>query len=205
MLAAQQPWSGVTLTKIAAEAGLSLAQTAAIASTKADILKLFIRQIDQKFLASLAVEPVEGEPHDRMFDAMLRRFELLTPHKEALRSIAAYPADSPLEWLSLAGSAIETQGWTMRAAGIEETGLRGDLHRLGLARIHQDILRVWLDDDDPGLSKTMAALDRKLRDAEQMARRLETPISILSGLAKAARSFRQTAKPQRSTSDATAD
>jgi hypothetical protein len=51
----------------------------------------------------------------------------------------------------------------------------------------------------------MAALDRKLRDAEAMARRLETPLAVLSGLARAARAFRQTRRQEKSASDATAD
>jgi hypothetical protein len=91
------------------------------------------------------------------------------------------------------------------AVGADTPGLRGDLHRLGLAKIYRDILMIWLKDDDPGLAKTMAALDRKLRDAEAMARRLETPLAVLSGLARAARAFRQTRRQEKSASDATAD
>ena len=34
-------------------------------------------------------------------------------------------------------------------------------------------MRVWLDDDDPGLARTMAALDKRLREAERAVMRLD--------------------------------
>ena len=34
-------------------------------------------------------------------------------------------------------------------------------------------MRVWLDDDDPGLARTMAALDKRLRRAERAVIRLD--------------------------------
>ncbi|HEX2257777.1 MAG TPA: TetR/AcrR family transcriptional regulator, partial [Afifellaceae bacterium] len=37
----------------------------------------------------------------------------------------------------------------------------------GLALVWARVMRVWLDDDDPGLARTMAALDRRLREAER--------------------------------------
>ena len=34
-------------------------------------------------------------------------------------------------------------------------------------------MRVYLDDDDPGLARTMAALDKRLREAERVVMRLD--------------------------------
>ncbi len=204
-LAASRPWREITLSEIATAAGLTLSGIAATVSSKADVIRLFQRHNDRKFLASLETEKLEGEPHDRLFDAMLRRIELLTPHKAAIRGMAGNPADGPVEWLSLICSALDTQNWIMNAAQLDVSGFRGDLHAIGLARIYRDVLLIWLDDDDPGLARTMASLDRKLRDASAMARRLETPLAILAGLYRAASTFRQTRKQDTATSDATAD
>lgn len=204
-LAAAQPWSEVTLTAIAAKAEVPLAELAKHYSAKSDILLGFAREMDGVLLKSLETDPVEGEPHDRVFDVMLRRFELLTPYKAALRSIANAPASGPQEWLNLLNSTLQSQSWILAAAGLEGKGIRGDLQKLGLARIYTDTLRVWLEDTDPGLAKTMAALDRKLRDGEAFMRRLETPIAILGGFARAFSAFRDTRTRQRPASDATAD
>src|SRR5438270_167075 len=62
---------------------------------------------------------------------MLRRFELLAPHKQAIASIARSPDGSPSEWLHVFASALDSQGWALAAAGLERPRISGDLHRLG--------------------------------------------------------------------------
>lgn len=198
-LAADRPWPEITLTDIAQASGLSLAELARHVSGKPQILEAFARRMDSRLLASLTDDPVEGDAHDRLFDIMLRRFELLAPYKAAIANIAKAPADGPAEWLNLLASSLTTQGWMLAAADIKLSGLRGDAAKLGLAKIATDTLRVWLKDDDTGLARTMAALDRKLRDGEALMKRLETPIALCSGFARVFRSLREdrsTAKAQ---------
>lgn len=190
-LAAERSWPEITLAAIAETAGVSLAELALHVSGKPDILDAFARRMDSKLLASLAGDPVEGDAHDRLFDIMLRRFELLAPYKAAIGNIVKAPADGPVEWLSLLASALVTQGWMLAAADIKVSGFRGDAARLGLAKIAADTMLIWLKDDDSGLARTMAALDRKLRDGEAFMKRLETPIALCSGFARVFRSFRE--------------
>src|SRR5258707_187956 len=45
---------------------------------------------------------------------------------------------------------------------IEAAGPRGMVRAQGLAVLFASVLRTWVDDDDPGLARTMAALDRAL-------------------------------------------
>jgi hypothetical protein len=59
-------------------------------------------------------------------------------------------------------------------AGLETGGFRGAARVMGLGAILMRTLPQWLD-DEPGLAKTMAALDRGLRRAETWARRFEPP------------------------------
>jgi ubiquinone biosynthesis protein COQ9 len=193
-LAARQPWQDVTLAAIAAEAGLSLAGLAGLVKGKTDILEAFMRRADKRLLTSLETDPVEGEAHDRLFDVMLRRLELLAPERAAVASIIRAPTEGPAGFLDLLASALASQAWTLAAAGLSPTGLRGDIARLGLAKIHADILRVWIDDPDPGLARTMAALDRKLRDGEMLMKRIDTPVSLITSFVRAFRAMR--ARPQ---------
>ncbi len=204
-LAGEKPWPEVTLAAIAEAAGLSLAELAQEVSGKSQILEAFARGMDARLLASLKDDPVEGDAHDRLFDIMLRRFELLAPHKAAIASIARAPADGPVEWLALLSSALVTQGWMLAAADISLSGLKGDAARLGLAKIQADTLSVWLKDDDSGLSRTMAALDRKLRDGEALLKRLETPIALCSGFARVFRSLREERTSSKAQAHDTAD
>jgi AcrR family transcriptional regulator len=190
-LAAEKPWTEVTLVAIAEASGVSLAELAQQVSGKAQILEAFARRMDSQLLASLARDPVEGEAHDRLFDVMLRRFELLAPYRKAIANIAKAPAEGPAEWLHLLASSLTTQGWILAAADIKLSGFTGDAAKLGLAKIAVDTLRIWLKDDDAGLARTMAALDRKLRDGEALMKRLETPIALCSGFARVFRTLRE--------------
>lgn len=190
-LAAEKPWPEITLIAIAEASGLSLAELARHVAGKTQILEAFARRMDSQLLASLAGDPVEGDAHDRLFDIMLRRFELLAPYKAAIANIAKAPADGPAEWLNLLASVLVTQSWMLAAADVKLSGLTGDVAKLGLAKIAVDTMRIWLKDDDAGLARTMAALDRKLRDGEALMKRLETPIALCSGFARVFRGLRE--------------
>jgi hypothetical protein len=50
----------------------------------------------------------------------------------------------------------------LTAADIGASGPKGMIRAQGLAMLFGQVLRTWVDDDDPGLAKTMAALDRGL-------------------------------------------
>jgi AcrR family transcriptional regulator len=161
-LAATRPWADIRMTDIAAEANMSLADVADIIGGKADILRLYGRQLDAKMLRSLDDEPVTGTPHDRVFDIIMRRLELMDGDKAAVRSIAKAPVSSAAGFMTLAGSLLQSQDWILSAAGIEDNGMRGALKTSGMAWVYVKTLRTWAEDDDPGLSRTMAQLDRSL-------------------------------------------
>jgi hypothetical protein len=74
---------------------------------------------------------------------------------------------------------VNSMAWMLNAAGIPATGGRGALQAQGLACAWARVMRVWLDDDDPGLARTMAELDRRLRQAERAWMRLERLSRIL--------------------------
>jgi len=186
-VAARRPWRDVRLGDIAAEAGLDLADLAKTASGKADIVRRFSRRTDRALLQSLKRQPVEGDPHDRLFEVVMRRLEILMPHRTALASILEAPAGHPAGLLMLAGSAATTQSWMLAAAGLEEDGPAGLVKQGGLACIYARTLKVWLRDDDPGLARTMAALDGDLRDGARWLRWAEAPITLATALSGIAR------------------
>src|SRR5436305_1993893 len=57
----------------------------------------------------------------------------------------------------------------LTAADIDAFGTRGMVRAQGMAVIYARTLRVWLDDDDPGLARTLAELDRNLARAQSWA------------------------------------
>jgi hypothetical protein len=57
----------------------------------------------------------------------------------------------------------------LAAAGISASGPRGMLRAQGLAALFGGVLRTWISDEDPGLARTMAALDRALGRGQRFA------------------------------------
>jgi hypothetical protein len=188
-LAATRPWTDVKLADIAAEAGMPLCDMAGLIGGKADILRLYGRQLDGKMLASLETDPVTGTPHDRVFDILMRRLELMDADKAAIRSIVDAPVASLAGYATLAGSLLQSQDWVLSAAGLEDSGLRGAVKTTGLAFVYVRALRVWANEDDAGLAKTMAQLDRSLRDGANWIKRLEAPLTLATALSSLARGF----------------
>ena len=109
--------------------------------------------------ADMAEEP----PRERLFDVLMRRIELLAPHKAAVRSLMRSAVRNPGLALALqrAGGCARSNGCSpppTSAPPVRAACVRAQ----GLALLFASVLRTWVDDDDPGLARTMAALDRAL-------------------------------------------
>jgi AcrR family transcriptional regulator len=172
-LAAEGPWSDVTLQDIAARAGLPLADVAEEFATKLSVVRGFMRRTDRKVLETLDPENA-GEPaRERLLDVLIGRFEALNPHKAAVRGLWEALARDPDALAVLNRAVVRSQLAMMAGAGVNADGLSGMARAQGLATIFYRTMGVWLDDEDPGMARTMAALDRRLRDAERLLRPLE--------------------------------
>jgi AcrR family transcriptional regulator len=159
-LADRQGWRRTTLTDIAREAGLSLADLHARLRSRGAILSACLRHFDQIALAGPPADKKE-KPKDRLFDLLMRRFDALKPHRKAVRSMAWDSFGDPAALLALRRLLI-SMGWMLEAAGVPTAGLPGLVKRRILALAYLSVLVVFLRDDSKDLGKTMAALDRRL-------------------------------------------
>lgn len=165
-LAASRGWHDLALADIAEAAKVGLPELAQLFPTKAAILAAWSRRIDAEVLAAAEAEDLAGEAaRDRLFDVLMLRFDALAPQKPALRNIARDIARDPVAAAALLRPALQSLGWMLEAAGIDASGLRGALRVRGLALVWAAAFRVWLDDGEDQ-AKTMAELDRRLRQGE---------------------------------------
>jgi AcrR family transcriptional regulator len=165
-LAATKGWRDLALADIAAAAGLSLGELYAAFPSKASILGAFSVEIDRQVLAAPPPDPEESA-RDRLFDVVMRRFDALALHKPALAAIVRDLPSDPLAAFPTLPRLAQSMTWMLEAAGLSSAGVRGILRLKGLAAIYLSTFRVWLTDDSPDQARTMAALDRGLRRAEQ--------------------------------------
>ena len=130
----------------------------------------FAAQVDDEVLRRAPRRPPEQSPRDALFEIVMCRLDVLEPWKASLRSMAA--ASGSFDPVQIAPF-LASQRWMLEAAGIGTDGLEGGARVAGLGTVYASVFRTWLDDDDPGLARTMAALDRRLRRGEQAMRRAD--------------------------------
>jgi AcrR family transcriptional regulator len=159
----------IGLTEIAASAGVTLAQMRGEFGSPLAILAAYLKDIDRAVLAEDFSDMEEEPPRERLFDVLMRRLEKLAPHRQAIRSLMRSARGNPPLTLALNRLAVRSQKWMLAAAGAGGSGPRGALRAQGLAVLFNSVLRTWVRDDDPGLARTMAALDRALARGQRFA------------------------------------
>jgi AcrR family transcriptional regulator len=170
-LAERQGWRGLGMAEIANEAGVSLLAAYETYPDKGALVSGLIEEIDRDVLDE-GPAAADESPRDRLFDVMMRRFDALQGRRAGIVALLrALPGD-PATALALLPGLARAARWTLEAAGLPAHGIAGTLRAQAVAFIHLSVLRTWLDDDTEDMARTMAALDRALREAEGLARRL---------------------------------
>jgi AcrR family transcriptional regulator len=182
-LAAERPWRDVTLNDIAGTAGVSLVDVRNEFASKADIIAAFVRMVDDAVVARAPRRSAAQSSRDALFEVIMSRFDVLASYKPALKSISASWPMEP----QLTRALAQSQAWMLRAAGIGADGLDGALRATGLGALYASVYRTWLRDDDPGLAKTMAALDKRLRRGEEALKQVDGVFSKVCNFAKSCR------------------
>lgn len=185
-LAVEQGWRDLSLAEIAEAAALPLSEVHPVFPSKQAILSGFFRQVDAAMLAEGGAD-MELPARDRLFDMIMRRFDALQPHKEALGVILHQQMGDPLAACCGLHRLRRAMAATLEAAGFSTTGCRGLLRIKGLSAIYLSTLRVWLRDDSEDMAKTMAHLDQQLSRIDSLIGRFNSyrPRGLRSGRAAA--------------------
>ena len=183
-LLAEKPIEQIGLADIANEAAVSLVQLRGLFSSPLAIVAAQFKDTDRAVLAADLSDMEDESPRERLFDVLMRRLETLAPHRQAIRSLLRSARRSPPLALALNALTMRSQKWMLTAAGISASGPRGALRAQGLALLFGSVLRTWTRDDDPGLARTMAALDRALGRGQRLSGFLDDLCFIPSRLCR---------------------
>lgn len=171
-LAGQMPWRDVTMERVADESGAKLARVYELYPTKAAFIAAFIRRVDRAVLDAHDFEDASEPPRERLLDVLMRRFEALSPYRNAVASITRDIGCDPASLVRSLPAFANAMAWSLEAAGIGASGPLGLVRVKGLSVIYLSAARTWLKDDTQDLSRTMAQLDRNLSRAESLMARL---------------------------------
>lgn len=178
-LAGDQGWRDINVVAAAREGGLPLVEARDRFPSRAAILLRFGRLADQ---AALIDASTEGTVRDRLFDLLMRRFDVMQTHRTGVKALLRYLPTHPPTALLLACATKRSMRWMLQAAGIPATGVRGEIQVRGLLAVWLWGIRAWERDESEDLSGTMAAVDTALQRAERAAswlhgRRDDGPVS----------------------------
>jgi AcrR family transcriptional regulator len=150
-LAIERPWRHTTLRDIAERAGMPLGELFALAPSKAALLAHLSARYDEAALAT--AQTPSDDPHDRLFDAVMARIEVMEPDRQALTALAR----------EMPGSALAPHFPPTARAILEAAGVEATLPRLAaMMALWARVTQVWRDDEG-ALNRTMAEIDQRLK------------------------------------------
>ena len=158
----------IGLADIASEADVTLSELRAEFDSPMAMLAAYIKDIDRKVLDGGDDDMDDESPRERLFDVLMRRLELLEPHKAAIRSLIRSATRNPGLALTLNAHSVCSQQWMLTAAGIGASGPKGMIRAQGLALMFANVIRTWVNDHDEGHARTLAALDRELARGQRL-------------------------------------
>ncbi len=162
-VAAERGWRGVTLFDLAAAAGRPV--TDFFGASLSDAADCVEEAFDRAVGVGLTQVDANQSLRDRLFDLIMQRFEAMEPHRAAV--LAMEPVGDPVALASLHVRHVRLAQWVMALSGIDGEGVAGKARAQGLAVIIGQARMAWRQDDAGDFARTMAALDKALRRAEE--------------------------------------
>jgi AcrR family transcriptional regulator len=188
-LLAEKRFEEIGFAEIARRAGVSLSEMRAKHTSKIEMLAAHTREVDRAVLDGIDAGMADEPPRERLFDVLMRRLDLLTPDKAAVQSLQRSALLNPGLALALNGLTVRSMQWMLTAADISASGPKGMVRAQGLALLFASVLRTWVQDDDPGQARTLAALDRALSSGQRWAGLLDDLFRIPQAACNAGRAF----------------
>jgi AcrR family transcriptional regulator len=164
-------WPGLTMGRLAAEAAVPMATLRDRFPSRLDPLILHGRRVDHAVLAG-TIPGQGGAARDRLFDVLMRRLDAMQPHRAGILRFLRDMRRDPSLAVLLGPQLSLSMRWMLDAAEIDGNGGRRRAMALGLVGVWLATVRAWAEDESEDLGPTMAALDRALDRAEQVARTL---------------------------------
>ena len=161
-------WPAGGMVAIAERAQISAAELYSVAPEKADLLAAFGRVMDQAMLAEGPTDPADP-PRDRLFEAMMRRFDQLSRNRDGVVALIKDLRRDPVTVVRQIPGIERSMQWTLDLAGVDTRGVMGALRVRGLCIVAGLVTQTWLEDDSPDMARTMKALDHRLGQAEEIA------------------------------------
>jgi len=175
-LATRRDYGDVTLSDIAHEANISLAELRDLFPSKGAIIGGFLRRIDRQILQEQNGTHHAEPMRERLYEVLKHRLIALEPYRESIISIKNWVARDPLMQTALNREVINSMRFMLEAADMESDGTLGAVKLQGLVFVWWRVINVWLES---GLDEALRQLNLQLSRGEQFVSQAEQVISII--------------------------
>lgn len=159
-LAGKSGWEKVTFKDIARKAKVSTAEVESQFSDVWEILKWVLKRLESD--TREAVEDHLGDDwRDNLAEILMMRFELAQAHRPAFAALPKFFARHPEAAPRFARGFYDFLNQALKLAGLSKK-LCQPVCVAGLGAVYLSLVDVWIKDDTPDLSRTLAAIDRRL-------------------------------------------
>lgn len=162
-LAAEKGWRGVTLFDIAQRAGVAAADL--YPRTPADAYDAVEDYFDRAAAAGTGAPDTKSIARDRVFDAVMARFEAMERKRAGVLALDAAIERDPIGQAAGFARAGRSARWLLAVAGESAEG-SAPARVQALALALTQARAAWRSDEAGDFARTMAALDRALRRTE---------------------------------------
>lgn len=169
-LLAERGSAGFSFAEVARRANTNLAAVYAELPDRGALLCRLGSRLDA---AMLALDPAELDGmniRERLFELIMRRLDAMAAYKAGLRTLARRPGCEPMLFAAACCNLDRLSRRLLDAAGAEHRPILALMARRTVGLVYLCTFRVWLDDDTPDMARTLAELDRRLQQAETVAR-----------------------------------
>ena len=170
-----QPLADVDTASVAMAAKAEPGLAGRLFPDRESLVEQGLRDRDETVLLRLAEDfdaDANAGVRDKVLEGLIARHEDYTPIKEAIRNLARAAAGNPALALILVRCLNDASKGLLNLAGVDTRGFAGMLRVKGLSGVELSCQRDWFGDTSPDLAVTSRALDKRLRQAEGLARSL---------------------------------
>ena len=169
---AELPYADLTLDAIIARAGVEAELAHRLYQDRLDMVATGLSHFDRDLTEQLAkdlADDADASVREKIFEALLQRFEAYRAHRSALEALHSAARSNPRIALMLADCLTRAMRQILGAVGGGGQHLGGLMRAKGLAGVYLLVMKDWLKDDSPDLALTARCLDQRLTTAAQIA------------------------------------
>ena len=162
--AADKPWSQVTMKDIADKSDLDVTLIHKLVDNRSILLQWVWDELDKELIAEYSeIGQEDAERHEKLFEAMMCRFDKMQDQRAAYLSIYHAAWKDPV-FMKRFFTDIQDSMINMLHFLKIDLSILGTYHgsALTLAILYTHVLRTWAEDESADMSQTMAELDKRL-------------------------------------------